>query len=152
MMYRVHLLFSALVLPGLARGEEAPAVTARAGGVNASAAPELFSAGYLAQVLGSLVVVFLCLFAVVYMLKRFNSVGVGSGSALRVLGSASVGQREKVVLLEVGNEQLLLGVAQGSVRTLHVLPEPVIDSKADSGQTQNFAAVLRAANPLGGRS
>jgi len=57
-----------------------------------------------------------------------------------------------VVLLEVGNEQLLLGVAQGSVRTLHVLPEPVIDSKADSGQTQNFAAVLRAANPLGGRS
>ena len=113
---------------------------------------ELFSAGYLFQVLGSLVLVFVCLFAVVYFLKRFNGVSVGSASALRVIGSASVGQREKVVLMEVGGEQLLIGVAPGSVRTLHVLPEPVIDTSAQESGSPDFAAVLRAANPLGGRS
>ncbi|MFK8043457.1 flagellar biosynthetic protein FliO [Congregibacter sp.] len=118
----------------------------------ASAPTELFSAGYLFQVLGSLVLVFVCLFAVVYFLKRFNGVSVGSASALRVIGSASVGQREKVVLMEVGGEQLLIGVAPGSVRTLHVLPEPLIDTSAQESAAPDFAAVLRAANPLGSRS
>ena len=113
--------------------------------------PEIFSAGYLAQVLGSLLVVFLCLAAVIYLLKRVNRVGPSSGNPLRVLGSASVGHRERVVLLEAGGEQLLLGVAPGSVRTLHVLPEPIAVSEGNAGQA-DFAAVLRAANPLGGRS
>ncbi|WOJ93311.1 flagellar biosynthetic protein FliO [Congregibacter variabilis] len=117
-----------------------------------SAAPELFSASYLFQVLGSLVLVFVCLFAVVYFLKRFNGTGVGSGSALRVLGSANVGQREKVVLMEVGGEQLLIGVAPGSVRKIHVLAEPVIEGDSSATASPDFAAVLRAANPLGSKS
>lgn len=120
--------------------------------VNATAAPELFSAGYLAQVLGSLLVVFVCLFAVIYLLRRVNRVGGGNASVLRVIGSASVGQRERVVLIEAGKEQLLLGVAQGSVRTLHVFAEPVVDSAAANNSAPDFAAVLRAANPLGGRA
>lgn len=120
--------------------------------VNVSASSEMFSTGYLAQVLGSLVLVFVCLFVVVYLLKRFSGATAGAGSALRVLGSASVGQREKVVLLEVGGEQLLIGVAQGNVRTLHVLPEPVVDSSAAGPESPDFAAVLQAANPLRGRS
>jgi flagellar protein FliO/FliZ len=136
---------SALVLPG-ARAQESAAP------VKVSAAPELFSAGYLFQVVGSLLLVFVCLFVVVYLLKRFNRVGTGVGSALRVLGSASVGQREKVVLLEVGGEQLLIGVAQGSVRTLHVLAEPVAADPQGNPQSADFAAILKAANPLGGRS
>ncbi|EAQ98434.2 flagellar biosynthetic protein FliO [Congregibacter litoralis] len=114
--------------------------------------PELFSAGYLFQVLGSLVLVFVCLFAVVYFLKRFNGTVGTSGSALRVLGSASVGQREKVVLMEVGGEQLLIGVAPGSVRKLHVLPEALVTEEATQTPTPDFAAVLRAANPLGSKS
>lgn len=118
----------------------------------ASASPELFSAAYLFQVLGSLLLVFVCLFAVVYFLKRFNGVNASSGSELRILGSASVGQREKIVLLEVGGEQLLIGVAPGAVRTLHVLPEPVVDAGNAEAVSPNFAAVLRAANPLGSRS
>lgn len=113
--------------------------------------PELFSASYLFQVLGSLLVVFLCLFAVVYMLRRFNNLGVNAGSVLKVVGSASVGQREKVVLIEAGGEQLLVGVAPGNVRMLHVLPEPLIDTASEK-QSLDFAAVLRNANPLGGAS
>ncbi|EED30889.1 putative flagellar biosynthetic protein FliO [gamma proteobacterium NOR5-3] len=120
--------------------------------VKASAAPELLSATYLFQVLGSLVLVFVCLFAVVYFLKRFNGVGGGSGSVLRVLGSTSVGQREKVVLLAVGGEQLLIGVAPGSVRKIHVLAEPVLDVVGTETTSPDFAAVLRAANPLGSKS
>ena len=118
----------------------------------AAGAPELFSAGYLAQVLGSLLLVFACLFVLVFLLRRFNRVGGGAGSALRVLGTTSVGQREKVVLLQAGGEQMLIGVAPGSVRTLHVFPEPVVSVTSEAAPAPDFAAVLRAANPLGGRS
>ncbi|MDP5071276.1 MAG: hypothetical protein NWQ45_10290, partial [Congregibacter sp.] len=48
--------------------------------VKASASPELFSASYLFQVVGSLLLVFVCLFVVVYFLKRFHGVGAGSSA------------------------------------------------------------------------
>ncbi|MEE4277789.1 MAG: flagellar biosynthetic protein FliO [Halieaceae bacterium] len=118
-----------------------------------SAAPEIFSASYLFQVLGSLLFVFACLFVLVYFMRRFNGPRSAQGHALRVLASASVGQRERVVLVEVGDKQLLLGVAPGSVRALHALDEPVLaPQESTPPQAQDFAAILRAANPLGARS
>jgi flagellar protein FliO/FliZ len=131
-----------------------PAALAQAGAAAPSTQgpPDFFSGAYLAQVLGSLVFVFGCLVVLVYLLRRFNGVRVGSGSVLRVLGSASVGQREKVVLLDAGGEQILLGVAAGSVRTLHVFDEPVVVADSGAPVGQDFASVLRAANPLGGSS
>lgn len=142
-------------MPGLAQSAAADVAeevtVAGAAGAAAKPMPELFSAGYLFQVLGSLFVVFLCLFAVVYLLRRFNHLGGNAGSALKVVGSASVGQREKVVLIEAGGEQLLVGVAPGNVRMLHVLPEPLVQAQ-DDAQKLDFAAVLRNANPLGGAS
>jgi flagellar protein FliO/FliZ len=124
---------------------------AAAGAATGSTAPQLFTSAYLVQVLGSLLLVFLCLFAVVYLLRRFNRVGSVQGMPLRVLGSASVGTREKIVLVEAGSEQLLIGVAQGSVRTLHVLPEPIVVTQ-EANAAPDFGHILRAVNPLGGRS
>ena len=139
---------------GVSLSALAPAVVlAQEEGVARSSAemPALFSAGYLVQVLGSLLVVFICLFGVIFMLRRFNRLVPSAGAPLRVLGSASVGQRERIVLVEAGSEQLLVGVAPGSVRTLHVMEEPIYLTD-DAKQANDFAAVLRAANPLGGRS
>lgn len=159
-LWVVPALASAVTALG-AQAQEPDVAVAKgaASSLKTTAPTELFSAGYLFQVLGSLVLVFVCLFAVVYFLKRFNGGSVGSASALRVIGSASVGQREKVVLLEVGGEQLLIGVAPGAVRTLHVLPEPLLDGVkgsekegVSSAAAPDFAAVLRAANPLSSRS
>lgn len=124
---------------------------AAAGAAAGDTAPQLFTGAYLVQVLGSLLLVFLCLFAVVYLLRRFNRVGSVQGMPLRVLGSASVGTREKIVLVEAGSEQLLIGVAQGSVRTLHVLPEPIVVTEGANAPA-DFGHILRAVNPLGGRS
>lgn len=146
------VMLSCMALAPAARAQDATAADTVAASVREPAAmPELFSVGYIAQVLGSLLVVFVCLFAVIYLLKRFNRMSASGNAPLRVIGSASVGQRERVVLIEAGDEQLLLGVAPGSVRTLHVLPEP-IQSTQDTASGADFAGVLRAANPLGSRS
>ncbi len=54
----------------------------------------------------------------------------GKGS-ISVLGGVSLGHREKAVLLQVGETQLLVGVAPGRVQTLHVLTDPIIEPETD---------------------
>ena len=80
--------------------------------------------------------------------------GLSSAAAgsLRVLGGLSMGTRERVVLIQVGETQLLLGVAPGRVQTLHVLEEPIPTSEASKPGKGNFAASLSAALQRGNKS
>ena len=86
---------------------------------------ELFTGDYLLQVVGSFVLVICVLLAVLLLLKRFNGAGSSRSGQMRVIASLGLGQRERAVLIEVGNEQFLVGVAPGSVNMLHALPDPV---------------------------
>ncbi|MBI5920425.1 MAG: flagellar biosynthetic protein FliO [Betaproteobacteria bacterium] len=106
---RLHILLSIVAaLPALAKAES-------------SATP--FEAGSsLFQVILSLVVVVLLLLGTLYLLKRLSAPrGAGAG-LLRVVAATAVGTRERVVVVEVGETWLVLGVAPGSVSALHQLP------------------------------
>ena len=63
--------------------------------------------------------------------------------ALRIVDGIALSARERVVLVQVGDEQVLLGVAPGRVNAVHVLDEPVKTTVAASPLTDNFAARLR---------
>ena len=79
-------------------------------------------AGSVAQVVAGLTVVLALLAGLAWFLKRFSGLrGPGSG-LINIVGTAAVGQRERVVLVEVGDTWLLLGVAPGQVRALHTMP------------------------------
>ena len=58
------------------------------------------------------------------MARRMRGFGGGTTAGLAVLGQLPVGPRERAVLIRVGQHQLLLGVAPGQVRTLHVFEDP----------------------------
>lgn len=137
MIARGLTLIALLLIPAHLLAEAPP---------GAEALPELFSVAYLARVLGSLLLVFTGLFAVIFVLRRVNRLGPDAAGPLRVIGAASVGQREKLVLVAVGERQLLLGVAPGAVRTLHVLEEPVAAHEGGAPAV-DFAALLRRAAP-----
>ncbi len=59
--------------------------------------------------------------AVAWLLKRMNVAQQGSGNLLKVVGSVAVGQRERVVLVEINDTWLVVGVGPGQIRTLHTL-------------------------------
>lgn len=104
---------------------------------------ELFTGDYLLQVVGSFVLVICVLLAVLLLLKRFNGAGSSRSGQMRVIASLGLGQRERAVLIEVGNEQFLVGVAPGSVNMLHALPDPV---RPDSESAKpSFADVWKVA-------
>ena len=123
---------SLLATPAIAQ-DAAPAVSPSS----------LFTGDYLLQVVGSFVVVILLLVAVLVMLKRFNGVSSSMGGDMRVVSSVGVGQRERAVLLQVGEQQVLLGVGPGNVRTLHVFDEPAVS--ATSPATPSFSDVWKVA-------
>jgi flagellar protein FliO/FliZ len=55
-------------------------------------------------------------------LKRMRRFGVGVNDRIQVLGDRAVGPKERCVLVRVGDTHVLVGVASGSVNTLHVFP------------------------------
>jgi flagellar protein FliO/FliZ len=103
----------------------------------------LFTGDYLLQVVGSFVVVILLLIGVLVLLRRFNGVSSQMNGSMRVISSVGVGQRERVVLLQVGEEQILVGVGPGNVRKIHAFDEPVVEPAASS--TPNFSDVWKVA-------
>jgi len=80
---------------------------------------------YFLQIVLSLVLVLLIIFLAAWMLRRYGRYpGVADGN-LKVLGALSVGQRERILLLQVGKEQILVGVTSSRISTLHQLPENI---------------------------
>jgi flagellar protein FliO/FliZ len=108
-----------------------------------NAVPAAETAGGVVQMILGLLLVVALIFVFAWMARRFTNLpGVGQG-AVRVLGGVSLGTRERAVLMQVGDTQLLVGVAPGRVQTLHVLERPVVTTSAPTaGSGQNFAERL----------
>ena len=124
-----------LSLPALALTTGAP--------VAAPEEPAISAAGSLLQVFIGLVAVLLLIAGTAWVAKRFGVTQGGSSGLLRVISSASVGTRERVVVVEVGESWLVVGVAPGSVNALMTLPKGEIQSAATPGLNASFAASLQ---------
>jgi len=96
----------------------------------------------LVQLTLGLLAVLAAIALVAWLMRRVGRFQSGLGGAMKIVGGLSMGARERVVLIQVGDTQLLLGVAPGRVQTLHVLPEPIagVSSGAEPGR---FAEKLR---------
>jgi len=104
----------------------------------------------LGQMVGVLLFVILLLMGLAWLLKRAGVTQGALNGQLAVLGAVSVGQREKVVLIQAGQEQLLVGVTANEITLLHLLSEPIeVDmnhaNKLSSGVTDTFAQKLTQA-------
>ena len=106
---------------------------------------EPLGAGNLLQLSFGLMVVLAAIVGSAWLLRRYGRLQTGAEGALRIIGGLSMGPRERVVLVQVGKQQLLLGVAPGRIQTLHVLDEPVMDatSPTPSAFVEKLTAALK---------
>jgi len=102
------------------------------------------------QVLGSLLLVFGCLFGLLFLLKKMNALPVSDRQDIRIMGSLKVGTREKILLLKTGDSQLLVGVAAGNIRTLHVFDTSAVSAGDNSAHAADFSTLLQRDTPVGG--
>ncbi|WP_209022600.1 flagellar biosynthetic protein FliO [Rhodocyclus gracilis] len=106
----------------------------------AAASPGVPTLAIVQTILGLAVVIAL-LFLVAYVLRRFNGGrGIGGNGPVRLVGGMMLGTRERVVVLEVADTWIVVGMAPGQMRTLHTLPRGELP--ADANSSTDFASRL----------
>ena len=110
----------------------------------AEAAPGVGTGGILKALL-ALAVVLVAVLGIAWAARRISPSSV-AGSSLKLQGGLSVGTRERVMLVEIKDTWLVLGVAPGRVNLLHSLPRPedlpVTAANTAASSQNNFAAWL----------
>ena len=89
----------------------------------------VLTGGSLMRVALSLALIIVMIYAVAWYVRRMRLVTSGATQAMRVVSALSVGGRERVVLVQVGDEQILLGVAPGRVNLLRQYDKTIVDVK-----------------------
>ena len=101
-------------------------------------------AGGLLRAVVGLALVLGLIFAAGWVMRRIAPARAGGTGPVRVVGSQAVGTRERVVLLEIGDQWLVVGVAPGSVRGLATLPRGELPPAPPSVATSFSSLLARA--------
>lgn len=99
---------------------------------------------YILQVILSLVLVVAVIVLLSFLLKKMNLQARTGSGAVRILSVIPLGAKDRLLLVAVGDEQLLLGSSPGNVQKLHTLEKP-IDPDSNSGadiEDKSFMSVL----------
>lgn len=96
------------------------------------------AAANITQVALSLALVLGALGGLTWVTNRIRgNAGSNAAGNLRIISATSIGPKEKLMIVDVAGEQLLLGVSANGVNTLHQLSEPI---RVDNGDSQAPAA------------
>ncbi|TDQ89927.1 flagellar protein FliO/FliZ [Paraburkholderia silvatlantica] len=86
-----------------------------------SAVPSLGFGAVVQTVLG-LALVIAVVFGCAWLARRLGLQGGPQNALVKTVGGASLGGKERVAVVEIGDTWLVLGAAPGNVRLLHTLP------------------------------
>ena len=93
-----------------------------ASGVGAGTAVPALGVGAVLQTIVALVVVVGLVLGCAWLARRFGLQPANRGGLVKTVGGASLGGKERVAVVEIGDTWLVLGTAPGNVRLLHTMP------------------------------
>ena len=128
-LLRNTLVLLAFGLCGVTRADDKPAV----------ALPESLSVS--TNLLGVTLNLFMVLAAIIllaWIFKRAQGFGQPASGSMRVTATLPLGPKERIFLLQVGDEHVVVGASSAGLNTLHVLNGPPLDLP---DQSAGFASV-----------
>lgn len=115
-----------------------------AGAARAAEAIDPLAPSYLVKLVISLILVLLLMFALVWVVKRFGRLDARAGNyPMQVLAQMSIGPRERILLVAVGDRQMLVGVSQGAIESLGWVDPPLAPRRRD-GENPSFGEAFQA--------
>lgn len=81
----------------------------------------------LLQTIFALLLVLGLLIGLAWLLKRYGPKPGGGLANLRVVGALNLGGRERIMVVEVGDQWIVVGAAPGRVNALHTMPRQDVD-------------------------
>ncbi len=94
---------------------------------------------------GSLIVVVLSILAFGWLYGKLRPGMAGGSEMIRVVATRPLGPKERLVVVDLDGEQLLVGVSQGHMQTLHKLDRPIAAERPRSAPETGFAQRLKGA-------
>ncbi|EHY76216.1 MULTISPECIES: flagellar biosynthetic protein FliO [Stutzerimonas stutzeri subgroup] len=111
-MRAIAFLVALLALPVMAAE---PAASMSSAGMGAQ----------LSKLLFGLLLVIGFIFLLAWLLRRVQQMNPRGTQVIKLISSQALGPRERLVLVQVGGEQILIGLSGGRITPLHVMQEPV---------------------------
>jgi flagellar protein FliO/FliZ len=106
------------------------------------------SIGRVALTLAGMIIFILLLAYLAKRLQGMNGSNMGSfssqGKMIQTLATTSIGLKEKISLIQVGDQQLLIGITPQSIQTLLVLDTPIKQDDIEQ-QSPIFQAIFKKA-------
>ena len=84
------------------------------------------------QAIVGLVAVLVLMAALTWLLKRVGLARVMGNSPVKVIGGVSVGGRERVLVVEAGDQWIVVGVSPGRVNALTTMPRQEVPTRAQA--------------------
>jgi flagellar protein FliO/FliZ len=95
-------------------------------------APGVSGVAMLKMLLGLTLIVGVLFFGA-YLLRKLNGGrSFGSTGPLKVVGGLMISARERIVLVEVGDSWIVVGIVPGQIKTLHTLPKGELPATSNS--------------------
>ena len=106
------------------------------------------SAGSLLQTIFALVFVLALLIGLAWFMKRYGPKVMGGNNKMRVVSSLNLGGRERIVLVEVADQWIVVGASPGRINALATLPRqegelPQLATAQNGPAAANFSEWLK---------
>ncbi|MFZ6744182.1 flagellar biosynthetic protein FliO [Undibacterium sp. JH2W] len=110
----------------------------------AETAPVSPSAGLL-QIASALLLVLGLVVMAAWLMRRLGPMNVGNKIPVKIIGGINVGNRERVMVVEVGDQWLILGVTANNINSLGSMPkqEELLNQSAQAAANDPFSAWLK---------
>ncbi len=109
-------------------------------------ATESSSAGGLIQITFSLLVVVALLIGLSILFKKFGLNRISNSLPIKVVGAVSIGNNQRLVVIEVGEEWILLGVTPQQITTITNMPRQESGGGSNNGENRvNFSTWMQSA-------
>ena len=87
-----------------------------------AAAPEPLAPSQALQVIAGLALVLGLIAAAAWLARRLQAYRLPGRGHIRIVEGLAIGAREKLLLVEVGDKRVLLGLSPGRIQALHTFP------------------------------
>lgn len=133
--------------PAAATPAAATALPAMPPGAPMTMAPTA-STGSLLQTIFALMFVLALLIGLAWAMKRYGPKALGGNSKMRVVSSLNLGGRERIVLIEVADQWIVVGASPGRINALATLPRqegdlPQLSNAQHGPAAANFSEWLK---------
>lgn len=133
---------SAMILSGLMLLSQAVAAVDTTAG--AAAQGSVSTAGGLFSVLFGLIAVIAMIVGLAWMARRFGMMQPRDNALIQIVGTASLGARERVAIVQVQDSWIVVGVSNAGVTSLATLPKGNVSLPPGVASPAGFAERLKA--------